>query len=444
MAVNAGIDMSMVPYNCQFAIDLKELVEAGDVSMERIDDAVRRVLRMKVRLGLFDQSDTRLEDYPEFSGKEHARLAYESALEAQVLLKNNGILPLRKNLRILLTGPNANSMRTLNGGWSYTWQGHGASRPEFTGKFNTIYEALSEKFENITYVPGVEYNLDGTNWAYDKDTGIKEAVRAARKSDVIIACIGENSYCETPGNDVDMNLSKNQKELVKALSATGRPIILILNEGRPRIINDIEPLATAVVDILLPGNYGGDALAALLCGEENFSGRLPFTYPKFTNKFAVYDYKYSEKQSVMNGAYNYSADMVYQWPFGHGMSYTAFKYSNMKVSAQEFDSDDVIKVTVDVTNVGARAGKESVLLYSSDLYASCTPDVRRLRAFDKVDLDSGETVTVEFDLSAKDLAFADYYGKWTLEEGDFVLTVGNLSQKVRCTETIVWDQPNID
>ena len=444
MAVNAGIDMSMVPYNCQFAIDLKELVEAGDVSMERIDDAVRRLLRMKVRLGLFDQSDTRLEDYPEFSGKEHARLAYEAALEAQVLLKNNGILPLRKNLRILLTGPNANSMRTLNGGWSYTWQGHGASRPEFTGKFNTIYEALSEKFENITYVPGVEYNLDGTNWAYDKDTGIKEAVRAARKSDVIIACIGENSYCETPGNDVDMNLSKNQKELVKALSATGRPIILILNEGRPRIINDIEPLATAVVDILLPGNYGGDALAALLCGEENFSGRLPFTYPKFTNKFAVYDYKYSEKQSVMNGAYNYSADMVYQWPFGHGMSYTAFKYSNMKVSAQEFDSDDVIKVTVDVTNVGARAGKESVLLYSSDLYASCTPDVRRLRAFDKVDLDSGETVTVEFDLSAKDLAFADYYGKWTLEEGDFVLTVGNLSQKVRCTETIVWDQPNID
>ena len=444
MAVNAGIDMSMVPYNCQFAIDLKELVEEGEVSMERIDDAVRRVLRMKVRLGLFDQPDTMLGDYPEFAGEDHERMAYEAAVEAQVLLKNNGILPLRKDLRILLTGPNANSMRTLNGGWSYTWQGHGASRPEFTGKYNTVYEAMAEKFENLTYVPGVEYNLDGTNWAFDQNTGIKEAVRAARKSDVIVICVGENTYCETPGNDVDMNLSKNQKELVRSLSATGRPIILILNEGRPRIINDIEPLATAVVDMLLPGNYGGDALAALLCGEENFSGRLPFTYPKFTNRFAVYDYKYSENQGVMNGAYNYSADMVYQWPFGHGMSYTAFKYSNMTVSAQEFDSDDVIKVTVDVTNVGARTGKESVLLYSSDLYASCTPDVRRLRDFDKVELESGETVTVEFELSAKDLAFADYYGKWTLEEGDFVLTVGNLSQKVRCTETVVWDEPNID
>ena len=444
IAVNAGIDMSMVPYNCQFAIDLKELVEEGEVSMERIDDAVRRVLRMKVRLGLFDQPDTMLGDYPEFAGEDHERMAYEAAVEAQVLLKNNGILPLRKDLRILLTGPNANSIRTLNGGWSYTWQGHGASRPEFTGKYNTVYEAMAEKFENLTYVPGVEYNLDGTNWAFDQNTGIKEAVRAARKSDVIVICIGENTYCETPGNDVDMNLSKNQKELVRSLSATGRPIILILNEGRPRIINDIEPLATAVVDMLLPGNYGGDALAALLCGEENFSGRLPFTYPKFTNRFAVYDYKYSENQGVMNGAYNYSADMVYQWPFGHGMSYTAFKYSNMTVSAQEFDSDDVIKVTVDVTNVGARTGKESVLLYSSDLYASCTPDVRRLRDFDKVELESGETVTVEFELSAKDLAFADYYGKWTLEEGDFVLTVGNLSQKVRCTETVVWNEPNID
>ena len=444
LAVNAGIDMSMVPYDCQFAIDLKELVEEGAVPMERIDDAVRRVLRLKARLGLFDQPDTKVADYPEFASEDHARLAYEAAVEAQVLLKNNGILPLRKDLRILLTGPNANSMRTLNGGWSYTWQGHGASRPEFTDKYNTIYEALSEKFVNLTYVPGVEYHLDGTDWAFDEDTGIREAVRAARKSDVIIACIGENSYCETPGNDVDMNLSAKQKELVEALAATGRPVILILNEGRPRIINDIEPLATAVVDILLPGNYGGDALAALLCGEENFSGRLPFTYPKFTNKFAVYDYKYSENQGVMLGAYNYSAEMVYQWPFGYGLSYTSFRYSNMTVSAKEFDSDDVLKVTVDVTNVGERTGKESVLLYSSDLYASCTPDVRRLRDFEKVEIAPGQTVTVELEVSAKDLAFADYYGKWTLEEGEFVLSVGNLTQNVRCVETVLWDEPNID
>ena len=444
LSVNAGIDMSMVPYNCQFAIDLKELVEEGEVSMERIDDAVRRVLRLKVRLGLFDTPDTMLEDYPEFASEAHAKMAYDAAVEAQVLLKNNGILPLKKDVRILLAGPNANSMRTLNGGWSYTWQGHGASREEFTGKYNTIYEALSQKFDNVEYVAGVEYDLHGTNWQFDKNTGIKEAVRAARRSDVIIACIGENSYCETPGNDVDMNLSANQKELVRQLASTGRPVILILNGGRPRIINDIEPMAKAVVDILLPGNYGGDALAALLCGEENFSGRLPFTYPKHVNKFAVYDYKPSESQGVMEGSYNYSAVMDIQWPFGHGMSYTAFEYSNMKVSAAEFDSDDVLKVTVDVTNAGARAGKESVLLYSTDLYASSTPDVRRLRAFEKVSLAPGETATVELEVTAKDLAFANYYGKWTLEEGDFILSVGNLSQKVTCTETVLWDEPNID
>ena len=444
IAINAGIDMSMVPYNCQFAIDLKELVEEGEVSMERIDDAVRRVLRLKFRLGLFDQPDTKVADYPEFASEEHAKMAYNAAVEAQVLLKNNGILPLRKDLRILLTGPNAHSIRTMNGGWSYTWQGHGASFEQFTGKYNTIYEALSEKFENLTYVPGVEYDLMGTNWKFDKNTGIKEAVKAARKSDVIVACIGENTYCETPGNDVDMNLSANQKELIKSLAATGRPIVLILNGGRPRIINDIEPLATAVVDILLPGNYGGDALAALLSGEENFSGKLPFTYPKYVNKFAVYDYKHSESQGMMAGSYNYNAVMDIQWPFGHGMSYTAFEYSNMTVSAAEFDSEDVLKFTVDVTNVGARAGKESVLLYSSDLYASSTPDVKRLRAFEKVELKPGETKTVELEVTAKDLAFVNYYGKWTLEEGDFILSVGNQSKQIRCTETVVWNEPNID
>ena len=444
LSVNAGIDMSMVPYDCQFAIDLKELVEEGEVPMSRIDDAARRVLRLKFRLGLFDQPDTKEEDYPEFASEEHVRMAYEAAVESQVLLKNNGILPLRKDLKILLTGPNANNIRTLNGGWSYTWQGNGAAWPHFTDKYNTIYEALSQKFENLTYVPGVEYDLMSDNWSFDQQTSVKEAVKAARKSDVIIVCIGENSYCETPGNDVDMNLSKNQKELVKALSATGRPMIFILNEGRPRIISDIEPLATAVVDILLPGNYGGDALAALLCGEENFSGKLPFTYPKHISKHTTYDYKPSEQQGTMSGAYNYSADVDSQWPFGHGLSYTAFEYSNMTVSKTEFNAEDVIRVTVDVTNVGAREGKESVLLFTSDLYASQIPDVRRLRMFDKVSLEPGETATVEFDIPATDLAFTDYYGKWRLEEGDFIFSVGGLEQKVTCTETVLYAQPNID
>ena len=444
LAINAGIDMAMVPYDCQFALDLIELVKEGEVPMERVDDAARRVLRLKFRLGLFDQPDTRLEDYPEFGGEAHAKLSYEAAVESQVLLKNNGILPLRKDLKILVTGPNANSMRTLNGGWSYTWQGDGASIPHFTDRFNTIYEALVEKFDNVSYVPGVEYHLNGTDWQFDEATSIREAVAAARKSEVIIACVGENTYCETPGNDVDMNLSANQKKLVKALAETGRPIILVLNEGRPRIINDVEPYATAVVDILLPGNYGGDALAALLSGEENFSGKLPFTYPKYTNKFAVYDYKPAENQGTMSGVYNYNAVMDVQWPFGHGLSYTRFAYSNMTVSQAEFTSDDVMKVTVDVTNVGEVAGKESVLLFSSDVYASSTPDVRRLRAFDKVELEPGETKTVVFEVTAKDLAFVNYYGKWTLEEGDFILSAGDLSQTVRCVETVLWDEPNID
>ena len=444
LAINAGIDMAMVPYDCQFCLDLIELVNEGEVPMSRVDDAVRRVLRLKYRLGLFDTPDTSAEDYPEFGGKAHAQLAYEAALESQVLLKNNGILPLKKDLRILLTGPNADNMRTLNGGWSYTWQGHGAARPEYTEQYNTIYEALSQKFENLTYVPGVTYNLmSGSKWKFD-EANIKPAVAAARRSDVIIACIGENSYCETPGNDNDLDLSDNQKALVKALAATGRPIILILNEGRPRIINDIENLASAVVDIMLPGNYGADALAALLAGEENFSGRLPFTYPKYTNKFAVYDYQPSENQGTMAGVYNYNAVMDVQWPFGHGLSYTTFEYSDMTVSAENFASGDVLKVTVDVTNTGEVAGKESVLLFSSDLYASSTPDVKRLRAFEKVELMPGETKTVELELTAKDLAFVNYHGKWTLEEGDFVLSVGNQSKQIRCTETVLWNEPNID
>ncbi len=444
LAINAGIDMSMVPYDCSFATDLKALVEEGEVSEERVDDAVRRILRLKFRLGLFDQPNTLLADYPEFGSEAHAKLAYEAAVESEVLLKNNGILPLKKDVRVLLTGPNANSMRTLNGGWSYTWQGHGASREEFTGQYNTIYEAMTQKFENVTYVPGVEYDLNGTNWPFDENTGIKDAVKAARGADVIIACIGENSYCETPGNLVDLNLSANQKELVHALAATGRPIILILNEGRPRIINDIEPYASAVVDVLLPGNYGGDALAALLCGEENFSGKLPFTYPMFTNKHAVYDYKPAENQGSMMGSYNYDALMMVQWPFGHGLSYTTFSYANMKVSAAEFSSEDVLKVSVDVTNTGNVAGKESVLLFSSDFYASSTPDVRRLRAFEKVALEPGETKTVELEVTAKNLAFVNYYGKWTLEAGEFALSVGDQNVTVNCTETIVWDEPNID
>ena len=443
LAINAGIDMSMVPYDCQFSIDLKELVEEGEVPMSRIDDAVRRILRLKFRLGLFDTPDTSLESYPEFGGSRHAELAYAAAVESIVLAKNEGVLPLKKEARILVTGPNSNSMRTLNGGWSYTWQGHGASRPEFTERFNTIYEALDAEFGKVQYVPGVEYDLNSTLWSYDS-ADIAPAVAAARNADVIVACVGENSYCETPGNLVDMHLSQNQKDLVKALAATGKPLVLVLNEGRPRIVDELVPLADAVIVAMLPGNYGGDALAALVSGKENFSGKLPFTYPKYSNKHGVYDYKVSEQQETMLGSYGYNADMVVQWPFGHGLSYTTFEYSDMSVDKTEFKSDDVIKVTVDVKNTGKVAGKESVLLFSSDHYASCVPDNKRLRDFTKVSLAPGETVTVSFELPAKDLAFVNSVGKWTLEEGDFTLSIGGQNADVRCLETVLWEQPNID
>lgn len=443
LAINAGIDMAMVPYDGQFSIDLKELVEEGEVPMSRIDDAVRRVLRLKFRLGLFDTPNTLLADYPDFGSDAHAGLAYEAAVESEVLVKNEGLLPLDKAARVLVTGPNGNSMRTLNGGWSYTWQGHGASLPQFTEQYNTIYEALASKFGKVSYVPGVQYDLNTTVWSYE-ETDIAPAVAAARNADVIVACVGENTYCETPGNLVDMHLSTKQKELVKALAATGKPLVLVLNEGRPRIIDELVPLADAVIVAMLPGNYGGDALAALLCGEENFSGKLPFTYPKYSNKHATYDYKVSEKTETMMGSYGYNADMVVQWQFGHGLSYTSYEYSNVSVDKTEFTASDVLKLTVDVKNVGQVAGKESVLLFSSDHYASCVPDNKRLRDFTKVSLAPGESVTVTFELSASDLAFVNSKGQWTLEEGDFTLSVGGQNVNVRCTETVLWDQPNID
>jgi len=443
MAINAGIDMSMVPLNFEFCNELKELVEEGEVPMSRIDDAVARILRVKYRLGLFDTPNTKPEDYPEFASREHIAKAYQTAVESQVLLKNEGVLPLNKSTRILLTGPNANSMRTLNGGWSYTWQGDEAEKPEFTAKYNTIYEALSQKFDNVKYVPGIEYDLYTRNWQHE-DVNIAPVLRAAEDADVIVVCVGENTYCETPGNITDLALSQNQQNLVKACAATGKPVVMILNEGRPRVIRDIEPHAEAIVDIMLPGNFGADALAALLSGEENFSGKLPFTYPKYVNKFAVYDYKPAENQATMAGDYNYNAVMDVQWSFGHGLSYTSFAYSNITVDKSEFKPTDVLTVTVDVTNTGKVKGKESVLLFSTDMYATCTPDVRRLREFTKVDLEPGETKTVTFTLPATELAFADYFGQWTIEEGDFALSIGTESVMTHCTETVRYDTPNID
>ena len=443
IAINAGIDMSMDPYSVDFCILLKELVQEGKVSMARIDDAVRRILRVKYRLNLFDEPNTGGKGYEKFGSQEFAQKALQAAEESIVLLKNEGsFLPLTKGKRLLLTGPNANQMRCLLGGWSYTWQGSKAE--DLSEPYNTIYEALCNKYgkENIVLEQGVTYNERGKYYEENKPQ-IEKAVSAAADCDVIIACIGENSYTETPGNLTDLWLSENQRNLVKALAKTGKPIILVLNEGRPRLIADIEPLAKAIVNTLIPGNYGGDALANLLAGDANFSAKMPYTYPKEINSLNTYDYKVSEEVGTMAGAYDYDAKVSLQWPFGYGLSYTTYEYSNLKVSASEFTSEDVLTVSVDVKNTGNRVGKEAVLLYSSDLVASVVPDNKRLRDFTKVELQPGEVKTVTFRLPAKKLAFVGADGRWTLEEGDFLLKVGRLSAPVVCKETKVWDTPNI-
>ncbi len=442
IAINAGIDMSMDPYSVEFCQLLKELVQEGKVSMDRIDDAVRRILRVKYRLGLFDEPNTGGKGFEKFGCKEWADASLRAAEESEVLLKNDGILPLAKGKKILLTGPNANQMRCLHGGWSYTWQGSRAE--DLTEKYNTIYEALCNKYgkDNIMLEQGVTYNENGQYYE-EHEPQIDKAVAAAAQADIIIAAIGENSYTETPGNLTDLWLSENQRNLVKALAKTGKPIILVLNEGRPRLIADIVPLANAVVDILIPGNYGADALANLLAGDANFSAKLPYTYPREINSLNTYDYKVSEEVGTMAGAYNYDAKVSLQWPFGYGMSYTTYEYSNLKVDKAKFTADDMLTITVDVKNTGSRAGKEAVLLYSSDLIASVVPDNKRLRDFTKVELQPGEVKTVTFQLLAKALAFVGADGRWTLEEGDFELKIGKLVQPILCTQTKVWDEPNI-
>ena len=447
IAINAGIDMIMEPYSCDACGYLIELVKEGKIPMSRIDDACRRVLRMKYRLDLFKNPTQKLKNYPKFGGEEFAKLALEGATESMVLLKNeklqdgNPVLPLAKGKKILLTGPNANQMRCLDGGWSYTWQGHRAD--EFAGKYNTIYEAFCNEYgkENVILNQGVTYNEKGKYWE-ENEPQIQGAVDAAKNVDVIVACIGENSYTETPGNLTDLWLSENQRNLVKELAKTGKPVVLVLNEGRPRLIADIEPLAQGIIDILIPGNMGGDALVNLVSGKSNFSGKMPYTYPKEINSLANYDFKKSEEVGTMEGAYDYNAKITQQWGFGYGLSYTSYQYSNLKVSQSDFRHGDIIKVSVDVKNTGKVAGKESVLLFSSDLISSMVPDGRRLRAFDKIELQPGETKTVTFDLNADDLAFVGYDGKWVLEEGDFKLMIADQSADIHCEKTYQWQSAN--
>lgn len=443
MAINAGVDMMMVTADPEYFTLTKELVNEGSISMERVDDAVRRVLRLKYRLGLFENPNTDLKDYPLLGSKEHAAVAKQMAIESEILLKNEGnILPLKKGSKILVCGPNSNTMRGLNGGWSYTWQG--SNTEKFTAQYNTILEAMQLKFgkENIVYEEGVSYNNQG-NWQEELTPEIDKAVAAAAGVDYILVCIGENSYAETSGNIVDANLSQNQKELVLALQKTGKPVIMILNQGRPRLIHELVPGSKAIVNVMLPGNYGGDALADLIAGDANFSGRMPFTYPSYPNAFTTYDYKFPEYRETMPGIYNYNAETNAEWWFGAGLSYTTFEYANLKVDKTSFNRNDELTFTVDVKNAGQRAGKEVVMLYSTDLYAKyVTPDNKRLRAFEKIELNPGETKTVTFKLKGEDLAYVNGEGKWTLDSGDFDIKVDKLKIKIACQEDYIWSTPN--
>ena len=431
MAVNAGIDMAMEPYDLGYCTLLKELVEENEVSMARIDDAVRRVLRLKVRLGLFEQPITPMADYPLLGSEEHAQLALKAAEESEILLKNKDqILPLKKGTKILVTGPNAHSMRCLNGGWSYSWQGHLADR--FASKYNTLYEAICQEFgaDHVRLEQGVTYVAEGT-YTEENTPEIAKAVAAAHQVDVIIACIGENSYCETPGNLSEMAISENQRNLVKALATTGKPMILVLNEGRPRIIHDLEPLAQGIIHIMLPGNFGGNALANILSGEANPSAKMPYTYPRHEAELTTYDYRVSEEMDKMEGAYDYDAVISVQWPFGYGLSYTTFEYSRLVCSHSDFNVQDELTFTVDV-----------VMLFSRDMVASLTPENRRLRAFQKVELKPGETKQVTLKIPASDLAFVGSDGRWILEAGEFRIQVGNQLIHIQCSETYQWNTPN--
>lgn len=438
LAINAGIDMAMIPYDYDFCKYLVELVKEGEVPMSRIDDAVIRILNLKNDLDLFEHPLTKAADYPDFGSQAYTSSALQAASEVVTLLKNkNGILPLKKGKKILVTGPNANSMRSLNGGWSYSWQGEKVE--EFAADYNTILEALQLKAGkgNVTYVPAVQYDEAGNYWQ-EKETGIAQAAKAAKDVDYIVLCLGENSYTEKPGDLHDLTLSALQITLAQEMIKSGKPVILVLNQGRPRLINKIESEVAGVLQLYLPGNYGGDALAGVLFGDINPSGKLPFTYPMFANTLVTYDHKPSEEQNKMEGMYDYESDFAIQYPFGFGLSYTTFQYSDLQLSTRELDGDDELEASVKVTNTGQVEGKEVVQLFISDKYASVTPDVKRLRGFEKINLKPGDAAVVRFKVKTSDLAFVGRDLNKVVEKGNFGLEIGGLRADFEVKETKVF------
>jgi len=411
MAVMAGIDMSMVPLDYSFYHLLLELVKEGAVPESRIDEAVSRILKVKVKLGLFENPYPVSSLKNQFASPEFTEINLQAAQESITLLKNeNQILPLPKTARVLVTGPTADKLSYLNGGWTITWQG---DREELYPKGKlTILEAVQQKLGNdhVQYVPGASVN---------EELDFAAVAAAAQTADVAVVCLGEATYCETPGNIRDLTLPHAQLRLVKTLAATKIPIVLVLVEGRPRLIHEIVDATQGIVMAYLPGMEGGRAIADVLFGDVNPSGKLPITYPKFPNDFTLYDHKYSEQATPEN---QYDPE----FPFGFGLSYTTFTYSDLKLDKPVYTMNDTIRVNVTVTNTGNRPGKEVVQLYLSDLYASVTPSVKRLKRFTKIDLRPAETKTVTFFLTAKDLSFIGKNNRPVVEPGEFEIFVGSL------------------
>jgi beta-glucosidase len=416
MAVNAGIDMSMVPDDYSFPNYLVELVEEGKVDEERINNAVRRILRVKLRLGLFENPVTHFSDYPKFASQEFSSFNLHAAEEAITLLKNsNKTLPLNRNGKVLITGPTANSMTALNGGWSYTWQG--TETDKYIEEHNTILEAVQNEIgkKNTIYIPGSDFNELGN---------MDKVMRAAQQSDQIILCLGEDAYCEKPGDINDLYLPEAQVKLAKEVASVGKPVTLVLVEGRPRLISKFESQMDAILMAYLPGNRGGDAVANILYGDVNPSGKLPFTYPKYPNALETYDHKHTE--NLGSGEDNSSFNP--QFEFGHGLSYSEFAYSDLQISDSVITKDSPVNITVEVSNTGDRKGKEVVMLFISDHYASITPSVKRLKNFSKISLDAKETKTVNFTISRSDLKFVGIDNSMEAEPGMFNVAIEGLTK----------------
>lgn len=424
IAILAGIDMSMIPDEYSFYTDLLDLVQKGEVPLSRIDDAVTRILRLKFELNLFQNTVANLKDYSKFGSAEHQQEAYKTAAESITLLKNNnGILPLDKNEKVLITGPTANSMKYLNGGWSYTWQGENSDT--YAADKLTILEAFQAKIgkNNVIYTPGADLELED-------EAALQKAIALAQEASKIILCLGEKNYTETPGDISNIYMSASQIKLAQALAKLNKPILLVLNEGRPRLISDFDKDMSAILQCYLPGNEGAKALVDIMYGDVNPSGRLPYNYPRYPNSFEKYNRKYTESISEgdPNDAAQFEKSYAPQFEFGAGLSYTSFTYANLQLSASEITPADALQVSVTVTNSGQKAGKETVLLYLTDHFASITPEVKMLKRFDKISLEPNQSKTVHFTLQLKDLQFVNDDLKWVAEKGGFTIQIGNLTK----------------